>query len=110
MKITYVYDAVYPWIKGGAEKRIYEISKRLVERGHEVHWFGMKWWDGEKDIVKDGIHLHGIGEWDDLYVDGRRSIAEGIYFGLKTLTGLKGDFDVIDCQEFPYFPCFSARE
>ena len=46
MKIAYVYDAVYPWIKGGAEKRVYEISKRLVERGHEVHWFGLKWGDG----------------------------------------------------------------
>ena len=22
MKIAYVYDAVYPWIKGGGEKRI----------------------------------------------------------------------------------------
>ena len=43
MKIAYVYDAVYPWIKGGAEKRIYEISKRLVERGHEIPWFGMKY-------------------------------------------------------------------
>jgi len=109
MKIAYVYDAVYPWVKGGAEKRIYEISRRLVERGHEVHWFGIKWWDGEKDIVKDGIYLHGIGKWDNLYVDGRRSILEGLYFGLKTLTGLRGDFDVIDCQEFPYFPCFSAK-
>jgi len=61
MKIAYVYDAVcgapphdpaipvraYSWIKGGAEKRIWEISKRLVERGHEVHLFGMKWWKGE---------------------------------------------------------------
>jgi len=37
MKIAYIYDAVSPWIKGGAKKRIYEISKRLVERGHEVH-------------------------------------------------------------------------
>ena len=46
MKIAYVYDAVYPWIKGGAEKRVYEISRRLVERGHEVHWFGLKWGDG----------------------------------------------------------------
>jgi len=36
MKMGYVYDAVYPWVKSGAEKRIYEISKRLVERGHEV--------------------------------------------------------------------------
>lgn len=109
MKIAYVYDAVYPWIKGGAEKRIYEISKRLVERGHEVHWFGLKWWEGERDIVVDGIYLHGIGKWDNLYVEGRRSIKEGLYFGIKTLTELKGDFDVIDCQEFPYFSCFSVK-
>ena len=109
MRIAYVYDAVYPWIKGGAEKRIYEIAKRLVEGGHEVHWFGIKWWDGEEDIAMDGIHLHGIGKWDNLYVNGRRSIKEGLYFGIKTLLGLKGDFDVIDCQEFPYFSCFSAK-
>jgi glycosyltransferase involved in cell wall biosynthesis len=109
MKIAYIYDAVYPWVKGGAEKRIYEISKRLVKRGHEVHWFGIKWWDGEEDIVREGVYLHGIGEWDNLYVEGRRSIKEGLYFGIKTLTGLKGYFDIIDCQEFPYFSCFSAK-
>ncbi|MBT9145824.1 MAG: Poly(glycerol-phosphate) alpha-glucosyltransferase [candidate division WS2 bacterium] len=96
-------------MKGGAEKRVYEISKRLVVRGHEVHWFGLKWWDGKNDIGMDGVHLHGIGKWDNLYVNGRRSIREGLYFGIKTLTGLKGDFDVIDCQQFPYFSCFSAK-
>ena len=41
MKIAYVYDRIYPYLKGGAEKRILEISKRLAERGHEVHLF----WD-----------------------------------------------------------------
>jgi len=29
--------------EGGAEKRIYEIGRRLAEK-HEVHWFGIKWW------------------------------------------------------------------
>ncbi|CAD7775980.1 hypothetical protein AIOGIFDO_01872 [Candidatus Methanoperedenaceae archaeon GB37] len=105
MKLAYIYDAIYPWIKGGAEKRIYEISKRLAERGHEAHWYGLKWWDGERDIMMDGVHLHGIGKWNNLYVDGKRSIGEGLYFGFKTLTGLRGDFDIIDSQEFS---CFSA--
>lgn len=109
MKIAYVYDAVYPWVKGGAEKRVFEIGRRLVERGHEVHWFGLKWWDGPKDISRDGVYLHGVGEWGELYTDGRRSIKEGLYFGWKVLRGLKGDFDVVDCQEFPYFPCFSSK-
>jgi len=50
-----------------AEKRMYEISKSLVQRGHEVHRFGIKWWEGEKDIVKGGVHLHGTGKCEDLY-------------------------------------------
>ena len=58
-KIAYVYDAVYPWIKGGGEKRIHEISKRLVECGHEVHWFGIKWWEGESTTQQNGVYaLH----------------------------------------------------
>jgi len=109
MKVAYVYDAVYPWVKGGVEKRIYEISKRLVQKGHEVHWYGLKWWHGPKDVEYDGVYLHGVGEWGELYTDGRRSIREGLYFGWKILRELKDDFDVIDCQEFPYFPCFSAK-
>jgi glycosyltransferase involved in cell wall biosynthesis len=45
-----------------------------------------------------------------LYVEGRRSIKEAIYFARKLLFPLmKEDFDVIDCHAFPYFPCFSAK-
>ena len=33
MKIAYVYDAVYPWVKGGAEKRVYELSRGLPTGG-----------------------------------------------------------------------------
>jgi glycosyltransferase involved in cell wall biosynthesis len=109
LRIAYIYDAVYPWVKGGAEKRVYEIARRLADRGHEVYCFGLKWWDGENDIVREGINISGIGKWDNLYVDGRRSIKEGLYFGIKVLWGLKGEFDVIDCQQFPYFSCFSTK-
>ena len=113
MKIAYIYDAVYPWIKGGAEKRIYEIGKRLADKGHEVHWYGIGWWfDGNnsRTIDHDGIILHGVCEPMQLYVDGRRSIKEAIYFAGKLLPKLvKERFDVIDCQEFPYFPCFTAK-
>ena len=113
MKIAYIYDAVYPWIKGGAEKRIYEIGKRLADKGHEVHWYGIGWWfDGNnsRTIDHDGIILHGVCEPMQLYVDGRRSIKEAIYFAEKLLPKLvKERFDVIDCQEFPYFPCFTAK-
>ena len=54
--------------------------------------------------------MHGVCKPMQLYVDGRRSIKEAIYFAGKLLPKLmKEKFDVIDCQEFPYFPCFTAK-
>lgn len=109
MKIAYIHDCVYPWVKGGSEKRIYEIGKRLAKRGHEVHFFGLKWWKGKNELQRDGIYYHGIGKKVQLYKDSKRSIKEGLYFGLKVLTNFRGDFDIIDCQQSPYFSCFSSK-
>ena len=109
MKIAYVHDVIYPYVKGGAEKRVWEIAKRLAAKGHEVHIFGMKYWEGEDVIEREGVHLHGVCESQDLYVDGKRSIKTSVLFSWKLLRSLGGDFDVVDAQEFPYFPCFSAK-
>lgn len=113
MKIAYIYDAVYPWVKGGGEKRMYELARRMVQQGHEVHCYSWGWWwqeKGKEDIVYEGIHLHGVGEPKALYTDNRRSIKEAILFALKLISPLwKEDFDVIDCQGFPFFPCFTAK-
>lgn len=113
MKIAFIYDAVYPFITGGAEKRVYELARRLVQRGHEVHWYGVGWWwpeRGQKDIEMDGIHLHGVCKPMDLYNGERRSIGEAVYFALRLLPKLKTErFDVIDCQGFPFFSCFTAK-
>lgn len=113
MKIAFIYDAVYPFITGGAEKRVYEMARRLVQRGHEVHWYGIGWWwpeNGQKDIEIEGIHLHGVCKPMDLYNDERRSIGEAVYFAVRLLPKLgREKFDVIDCQGFPFFSCFTAK-
>lgn len=111
MKIAYVYDAVYPYIKGGAEKRIYETGRRLAERGHEVHWYGIKWWDGVDVIQQDGIYLHGVCKSRGLYTEeGRRSIKEAVRFAARVIKPIsKEKFDVIDVGNFPYLPAFSCK-
>ncbi|MCJ7443172.1 MAG: glycosyltransferase family 4 protein [Methanotrichaceae archaeon] len=109
MKIAYIYDAVYPYVKGGAEKRVYELSWRLAARGHDVHCYGIKWWEGEREIIKEGVHLHGVCAPISLYSGERRSIREALWFASKLLSSLSDRFDIVDCQEFPYFPCFSAK-
>lgn len=109
-KIAFVYDAIYPYIKGGGEKRYYEIAKRLGIKGHEVHLYGMKLWDGPDVIYKEGIYLHGICPSKPLYTkDGRRSIWQAIYFGINCLKLIKEDFDIIDCCGFPYFSLFTVK-
>ncbi len=108
MEIAYVYDAVYPWVKGGAEKRIYEISKRMAARGHTVHCHGMKWWQGEDDRLLNRVHLHGICKPMPLYSGGKRSMKEAAYFAAQLLA-YPTDCDVIDCQNFPYLSCFSTK-
>lgn len=109
MKIAYVHDVIYPHVKGGAEKRVWEISRRLADRGHEVHIFGMKYWKGDDIVRREGVYLHGVCDPVNLYVDGKRSVKTAIYFSWKLLWSFKGDFDVIDSQQFPYLPCFSAK-
>ncbi len=109
MKIAYVYDAVYPFTIGGVEKRIAVLSERLTARGHEVHVFGLKSWEGDSCFTRNGVYYHGVGHPKLLYKSGRRSIGEAIFFGLKVLIPLyRQRFDIIDCQNFPYFNCFSA--
>lgn len=110
MKIAFVYDAVYPWVKGGAEKRIHELGIRLMEKGHEIHLFGIKWWEGPDVIEHEGLILHGVCKSRDLYVDGRRSIAAALIFSLKLFPHLSCEkFDLIDVSVFPYFSCFTVK-
>ncbi|MDD1711079.1 MAG: glycosyltransferase family 4 protein [Methanoregulaceae archaeon] len=103
MRIAYVYDAVYPYILGGVERRVWELSHRLAKRGHKVHLYGMQWWDGEADIERDGVMLHGTCRPVQLYRGGKRTVSQAVRFGASVIPHLTRErFDVIDCQQFPY--------
>lgn len=105
-------DAIYPYNVGGADKRLWELARKLAENSkHEVHIYGMKWWQGPDTIVTNNVHLHGVCKVRELYnEDGVRSIKEALVFSLKVLLPLlKADYDVIDCNQFPYLPCFSGK-
>ncbi|MEI8343968.1 MAG: glycosyltransferase family 4 protein [Candidatus Moraniibacteriota bacterium] len=109
-KIALVYDAVFPFIKGGAEKRFHEIGKRLAKDGHDVHLYGMKSWDGPNVMNHEGMTLHGICMNHPLYTkSGKRSISQAIIFGFASFKLWREPFDVVDCCGFPYFSLFPLR-
>ena len=112
MKIGFVYDMIYPYSKGGAEKRFHHLASRLAQE-HEVHWVGLKLWQGPSTIVTEsGVTLHGVLPAPGrMYTEsGRRSIVEAIWFGMVLLQwpGLR-NMDVIDCSSFPFFGIFPSR-
>lgn len=109
MKLAFVYDALYPWEKGGAQKRIWELARRLAD-DHDVHVYGMHYWDGPETVQREGVTLHGVCEPYELYTDGRRSITQAIKFTAKLAPHLlREEFDIVDCQQFPYFPIFTSK-
>ena len=59
-RIALVYDAIFPFVKGGGEKRFYEVGQALAQDGYNVHLYGMKFWDGPAVITRNGVTLHGL--------------------------------------------------
>lgn len=108
-KIVFVSDAIYPYMKGGKEKRLYEIATRLAAVGHDVHIYTMHWWnDPAKDRTEDGVHLHALCRYHQMYTNDRRTIKEGVAFGLACFKLFRVPFDVLDVDHMPFFPIFST--
>ncbi len=107
MRIAFVYDALYPWVKGGAERRFHEVATRLAT-DHDVHHVSWQWWDGASTIERDGMTLHGVGAAPTLYGgDGKRTVREAVAFSARLLPVLmRNRFDVIDCSATPYLPLY----
>jgi glycosyltransferase involved in cell wall biosynthesis len=109
MRIAFVYDGLYPYVKGGAERRFHELGRRLSDR-HDVHFVSWQWWDGPARIRADGVTLHGVGRPPRMYGrDGKRTVREAAAFsGRLVPVLLRERFDVIDCAATPYVPLYTT--
>ncbi len=111
MRIALIYDAVYPYVKGGAERRYLEIARRLSTR-HEVTLVSFGWWkDTPPADAGPNLRYLSVGTPRTLYgKDGTRAASEAVLFGAAVVpTLLRERFDIVDCCSFPYFSVLSAR-
>ncbi len=108
-RIAIVSDAVYPFNKGGKEKRIHDISIRLASRGYDVTIYCMQWWKGEKIIHQDGVTLQAISPYYPLYSGDRRSFREAILFSLHCFKMLNKKFDLVEVDHMPHLVLFTMR-
>ncbi len=109
MKIALVYDALFPYVKGGGERRYFELARRLRSR-HDVHMISWQYWPGSARVVIDGVTHHGAGKPPAFYgTDGRRRVSEAASFAARSLPILLRErFDIIDCASVPFLPLFSV--
>lgn len=110
MKIAFVYDGLYPYLEGGAERRYFELASRLSAR-HEVHYITWRHWGGARSAPHGGFTVHGVGAPRPFYGDdGKRTVGEAAAFALRLLPALlrRQRYDVIDCSATPYLPLYAC--
>ncbi len=111
MKISLLSDVFYPYLKGGAEKRYYEIFTRLAEN-HSINVYSMQWHDSKRSEIHLNMHVKRCHKIENFYDDtGRRKILPSMLFCIKSLKFFNEikNSEIIECNSFPYFPCFSGK-
>jgi glycosyltransferase involved in cell wall biosynthesis len=113
MRICLVYDCLFPYTVGGAERWYRNLAERLAREGHEVTYLTLRQWD--RDAVLDldeRIRVVTAGPRMALYTaSGRRKITPPLRFGLGVLWHLLRHgrrYEVVHTCSFPYFSLLAA--
>ena len=112
MRICLVYDCLFPYTVGGAERWYRNVAERLAAEGHEVTYLTLRQWPrGERGEVR-AARVVAVGPRMRLYAGpGRRRILPPLVFGAGVLWHLlrRGRrYDVVHTASFPYFSLLAA--
>jgi len=111
VRICVVYDCLYPYTVGGAERWYRNLALRLAEDGHDITYLTMRQWDAGEEPDLPGVRVIAVAGRMPLYVGGRRRIVPALVFGLGVLRHLLGHgrrYDVVHTASFPYFSLLAA--
>jgi glycosyltransferase involved in cell wall biosynthesis len=111
MRICLVYDCLFPFTVGGAERWFRSLGERLAREGHEVSYLTLRQWDRAVPPQIPGLAVHAVGPRMELYAIGRRRIAPPLVFGAGVLWHLLSQgrrYDVVHTASFPYFSLLAA--
>jgi glycosyltransferase involved in cell wall biosynthesis len=112
LRICLVYDCLFPYTVGGAERWYRNLAQRLAGDGHEVTYLTLRQWpSGERGQVP-GVRVVAAGPRMALYRGaGQRRIAPPLVFGAGVFWHLLRHghrYDVVHTASFPYFSLLAA--
>jgi glycosyltransferase involved in cell wall biosynthesis len=112
MRVCLIYDCLFPYTVGGAERWYRNLAERLVDEGHEVTYLTLRQWErGERLDLDPRIRVVTAGPRMALYTGGRRRIVPPLVFGAGVLWHLVRHgrrYDVVHTCAFPYFSLLAA--
>ena len=113
MRICVVYDCLFPYTVGGAERWYRNLAERLAGEGHDVTYLTLRQWDrGERPDIDARVRVVSAGPRMGLYTSaGRRRILPPLVFGLGVLVHLLRHgrrYQVVHTCSFPYFSLLAA--
>jgi glycosyltransferase involved in cell wall biosynthesis len=113
MRICLVYDCLFPYTVGGAERWYRNLAERLAAEGHEVTYLTLRQWERGAELDVDGrVRVVTAGPRFALYTEsGRRRILPPLVFGVGVLWHLLRHgrrYEVVHTCSFPYFSLLAA--
>jgi glycosyltransferase involved in cell wall biosynthesis len=112
VRICLVYDCLFPWTVGGAERLYRNLGERLVAGGHDVTYLTLRQWDRDLDASYSGVRVVPVGPRLALYRgSGERRILPPLVFGAGVLAHLvrhRHEYDIVHTASFPYFSLLAA--
>ncbi len=111
MRVCIVYDCLYPYTIGGAERWYRNLAERLASSGHEVTFLTRRQWGRGESPEVTGVRVVAVSPRMRLYARGRRRILPPLLFGLGVLAHLTRHgrrYDVVHTASFPYFSLLAA--
>jgi glycosyltransferase involved in cell wall biosynthesis len=107
MRVCIVYDCLFPYTVGGAERWYRNLAERIVLAGHDVTLLTLRQWERGSEPDLPGVRVVSVGPRMALYTrTGRRRIVPPVLFGVGVLAHLlrrRDRYDVVHTASFPYF-------
>jgi glycosyltransferase involved in cell wall biosynthesis len=112
LRVALVYDCLYPFTIGGAEKWYRDLAIHLGRRHRVTYLTRTQWQRATPPEISAGVEVLGLGPADQLYAaSGRRRFTPPISFGLRVFAHLvkyRAKYDVVHTGSFPFFPLIAA--
>jgi glycosyltransferase involved in cell wall biosynthesis len=112
LRVCIVYDCLYPYTIGGAERWYRSLAERLAATGADVTYLTLRQWEQDAEPSVPGVRVVAVGPRLGLYTEsGRRRVLPPLRFGLGVLVHLVRHgrrYDVVHTASFPYFSLLAA--